>query len=37
MLYRSGQAVPAREARPRNGDRGVDLPSGNEPRMAVLR
>ena len=35
MLYRSGQAVPAREARPRNGDYGVDLSPGNEPRMEV--
>jgi len=35
MLYRSGQAVPAREVRPRNGDHGVDLPSSNEPRMAL--
>ena len=35
MLYRSGQAVPAREARPRNGDHAVDLALGNELRMAV--
>lgn len=37
MLYRCGQAVPAPEAQPRNGDHGVDLSPGNEREWQNVR